>query len=83
MRILTLNKNNPKYKIGCGNCGKVIAFDSLYVSNGPYAYHLSCFKKYYEVKIKIKQEEIASMQEDIDKLKSYTKEMICESLEMN
>ena len=83
MKILTLDKNKHKYKIGCGNCGKVIESDSLYVSKGSWAYHLNCFKKFYEANIKIKKGEIASMQEDISRLEPYTKEMICESLEMN
>jgi hypothetical protein len=50
------------------------------VQYGVFSYHLTCFKKFSEDKIKQDEKDINIIRNEIEQLKPYQKDMICETL---
>jgi hypothetical protein len=65
----------------CWICNKGFEKDGLFVKYAHGKYHLSCFKRYGDKLIKRWNMFKNNMQENINKLEPYKKEMICENLE--
>jgi hypothetical protein len=64
----------------CHRCRLKFILNKFIVQDGLFTFHLTCFKKYKEEKIEQHQNSIYVMQSELEKLKPYNKEMICETL---
>ena len=64
----------------CTKCGQKFILNRYMIHNGLCSFHLTCFKKYSEERIKKYEEGITLIQKEIEELKPYSKDMICESL---
>ena len=69
------------YDQKCWECDKKILNGSLCVKYSYANYHLSCFKRYGNKLLKRWKLFEMNMQEHLNKLEPYQKEMICETLE--
>jgi len=75
--------NNPNDIWKCSKCLTSIKNKGLYISYGNYIYHIKCFKEHAKIMITNYAKYKKEAQEHLNKLEPYSKEMICESLEMN
>lgn len=84
-RRFKIKTNSGKDKLPsyghCWKCNKVIKPDTLFVDYGNGIYHLVCFHAYGQKLLKRWKLFQKNIEEDLNKLKPYNKEMICESLE--
>ena len=82
MNIIELGKNEHQLFADeqCMKCKQKFILNKFMVQYGMFRFHLTCFKKYAEDQIKAKEETISGIRRDIECLKPYAKEMICETL---
>ena len=64
----------------CMRCHEKFILNRFMVRHGLFYFHLTCFKKYLEDEIKDYQRAIEGNKNDMNELKPYEKEMICETL---
>jgi len=80
-----IRENKGKYSLrqwqDCWHCKKTIDKDALYIDYEHGNYHLSCFKAYGEKLLKRWELFKKNIKINLNKLKPYQKEMICESLD--
>ena len=84
-RNCKIKNNKGKDKLGqwrtCWKCNKKVKANALYVDYGNGAYHLSCFYTYGRKLVKRWELYKKRMEEHLNILDPYKKEMIVESLE--
>ena len=82
MQIIELTKKERQLfdNDKCMKCGQKFILNRFMVHSGLFYFHLTCFKKYSEDKIKGHEIEIEIQRDNIKQLEPYKKEMICESL---
>jgi len=71
-----------KWKTYCDECSKPLIANANFIQDSAYKYHLSCGLKRFKEKLEIDRQDMERLQKKIDILQPYTKEMICESLEV-
>ena len=82
MKLYINNFPKPKQK-SCFKCVVPIKQDSIYLEYGGSRYHIECFKDHAGTMLKRWNKEKRILQDCLNKLEPCSKEMICESLEMN
>jgi hypothetical protein len=83
MQIIDLQDKGAKAIFAndkCIKCGEKFILNRYMVQTGLFSFHLTCFKKDSENKIKKHEKNIDIIRNNIGKLKPYQKDMICESL---
>jgi hypothetical protein len=82
MQIIELTKKDaPIFEYEkCIKCGQKFTLNRFMIHHGLFSFHLTCFKKFSEKKIEEFEENIKEMKNDIERLKRYNKEMVCETL---
>jgi hypothetical protein len=83
MQIIDLQDKDTKAIFAndkCVRCGEKFILNRYMVQNGLFSFHLTCFKKDSENKIKEHEKEVNIIKQCIEQLKPYSKDMICEVL---